>query len=314
MILLMYPPPPDHLERLQRAAPDHEIRHAGSEEEARLLVRDAEIVMGNRYFIQSLPYAGKLRWFQSNSVGVDLILSQKEFLKQQGIRLTCARGVYDTELAEHTLAMILALYRSLPLLRDEQNRKNWKRHRLKTFRGSRCLILGWGSLSRHIASVLAAMGGKVSAVRNQLSDSVFGDVQVFGQSSWRQQLPHTDLLIICLPKTPETCHFVGAQELSRLPSSAFVVNIGRGGTLDDQALCQRVSAGQLAGAALDVFEEEPLPHDSKLWTEPRILVSPHAGRSLEGPGYKWFDLFEENLRRYLAGEELLNLVDYDKGY
>lgn len=314
MILLMYEPVSEHLNRLKQIAPDHPIAIARSEQEARTLISEAEVVLGNRFFIQSLPFARRLRWVQSNSVGVDLILSEKQRLVEDNILLTCARGVYDPELAEHTVALLLTLFRQIHLLRDEQNDNRWQRHRLRTLHGSQCLILGWGSLAKEIARLITAMGGKVSAMRNRVEDSQEGSVIVFGRESWQSRLGETDALIICLPKTMETRHFVNEQILDQLPQSAFVVNIGRGGTLDDEALLQKVSAGQLAGAALDVFEQEPLHPSHGIWNEPRIMVSPHVGRSLEGPVYKWQRLFEENLARYVRGERLVNVVDYEKGY
>ncbi|MBO9616219.1 MAG: D-2-hydroxyacid dehydrogenase [Dyadobacter sp.] len=314
MILLMYEPVQTHLHRLQQAAPDQEIAIAHSLEEAQRLIENAEVVLGNRYFIQSLPFARKLRWMQSNSVGVDIILTEKQLLLNKGITLTCARGVYDTELAEHTLTLLLGLFRNVHLLRDEQRAHSWQRHRLRTVHGSRCLILGWGSLAQEIARLITAMGGHVSAVRNQPHNSEEHGIPLLGQKNWQILLPETDALIICLPKTPETHHFVNGSVLDQLSSGAFVVNIGRGGTLDDQALLERVQAGQLAGAALDVFEEEPLSASHPMWAEPRILITPHVGRSLEGPEFKWQPLFEENLARYVRGEKLLNIVNYEKGY
>lgn len=314
MILLMYEPVQAHLQRLQQAAPDHQIAIAHSMEEACRLIEEAEIVLGNRYFIQSLPYAKKLRWMQSNSVGVDIILTEKQQLLDNGITLTCARGVYDAELAEHTLTLLLALFRETHLLRDEQHAHSWQRHRLRTLHGSRCLILGWGSLAQEIARLITVMGGHVSAVRNQPYDSEGQGIPLFGQQTWQKQLPETDALIICLPKTSETHHFVNGPILDQLPGRAFVINIGRGGTLDDQALLERVQAGKLAGAALDVFEDEPLPASHPMWSAPRILITPHVGRSLEGPEFKWQSLFEENLARYVRGEVLLNIVNYEKGY
>lgn len=314
MILLMYEPVPAHLQRLLQAAPDHRIAIAHSLEEACHLIAKAEIVLGNRYFIQSLPFAEKLRWMQSNSVGVDLILTKKQQLLDKGITLTCARGVYDAELAEHTLTLLLTLFRDIHLLRDEQNAHIWRRHKLRTLQGSHCLILGWGSLAKAIARLVVAMGGRVSAVRNRPDDSAENGVSLFGRQNWQSHLPGTDALINCLPKTPETHHFVDGHILDQLPGHAFVVNIGRGGTLDEQALLERVQSGRLAGAALDVFEHEPLPASHPIWTEPRIMITPHVGRSLEGPEYKWQSLFEENLARYVRGETLLNIVNYEKGY
>ena len=314
MILLMYDPVKPHLQRLQQAAPGHEIAIAHSLEEACKFIEEAEIVLGNRYFIQSLPFAKKLRWMQSNSVGVDIILTEKQRLLDKSIILTCARGVYDAELAEHTITLLLSLFRNMHLLRDEQREHSWQRHRLRTLHGSRCLILGWGSLAQEIARLITAMGGRVSAVRNRPCDSEERGIRLFGQQTWQARLPETDALIICLPKTSETHHFVNGPILNQLSDNAFVINIGRGGTLDDQALLESVQAGKLAGAALDVFENEPLPPSHPMWAEPRIVVTPHVGRSLEGPEYKWQSLFEENLARYVRGEALLNIVNYEKGY
>jgi phosphoglycerate dehydrogenase-like enzyme len=314
MILLMYEPVPEHLQKLKSIAPEHDIITAHSEEEAKHLIESAEVVLGNRYFLQSLPFAKKLRWMQSNSVGVDLILKEKQSLIDKNIVLTCARGVYDAELAEHTIALLLSLFRSLPTLRDEQNKGTWQRHRLSTLHGSKCLIVGWGSLAKKIASHITALGGKVAGVRNQPDDLQEGETTVYGSKTWRQQLPLTDALIICLPKTTQTYHLIDREELHALPASAFVVNIGRGGTLNDTALLEAIQTGNLAGAALDVFEEEPLPASHQIWKEPKILVSPHVGRSLEGPVFRWQSLFEQNLERYLRGEALLNVVNYEKGY
>lgn len=310
----MYEPPAGHLRRMEQIAGEGRLHIAKSETQAKELIPEAEIVMGNRYFLQSLPFARKLRWMQSNSVGVDLILTQKDRLQKNGVLLTCARGVYDAELAEHTLAMILALYRGLPDFRADQHTKTWRRHSLKTLRGSRCMLLGWGSLGRHLAKILAFLGAEVAAARNLDDDSIEDGVHIWSRKNWRHHLAQTDILILCLPKTPDTLHLVSEKELAMLPSNAIVVNIGRGGTLDDQALLRFIRIGRLAGAALDVFEQEPLPPESLLWNEPRVLISPHAGRSLEVSDFKWFSLFEENLTRYLSDQPLLNLVDYDKGY
>ncbi len=314
MILLMYPPPPHHFRKLGEIAGNMEIKVAASEEEARSYIEDAEVVLGNRYFIQSLPYARKLRWMQSNSVGVDIILQEKELLTEKEIVLTCARGVYDQELTEHTLALVLALSRSIHVFRDHQHKRLWQRHRLITLESKKCMILGWGSLARRVAAALSGLGMVVSGARNLETDSTDGHFTVYSRSSWKNRLSDTDFLVVCLPKTPETTNCIGAGELSLLPPGAYVINIGRGGTLDETALLEQIREKRLAGAALDVFTKEPLPASSPLWEEPRILISPHAGRSLEGPDYRWFGLFEENLRRYLGGMPLLNIVDYGKGY
>ncbi len=290
-ILLMYEPGAEHLARLQGAAPRADFAVAHDEDDARALVVDADAVLGNRWFYQSVDAATHLRWMQSGSMGVDLILERaghRDFI------LTCARGVYDAEVAQHAVALALALVRGLPAFRDAQHRSQWSRARLRDIGDMDALILGWGGVGQSIARLFEPFGTRVRAGR---SDGAYSfDV---------------DLLFLALPLTPRTRHLVGAKELRALRPGAFVVNVGRGETLDTDAL---LAASHLGGAALDVFESEPLPAEQPLWARRDILITPHVARSIEGPPYRWEPLFEENVRRFAAGEPLLHVVDREKGY
>jgi phosphoglycerate dehydrogenase-like enzyme len=183
--------------------------------------------------------------------------------------------------------------------------------------GTRALVVGWGGIGRGIARRLSAFGVQVEGVRRLSRGEPSADetgLIVRGPTTWRHALPMTDFLILVLPLTRETYHFVGEDELTALPSHAFVVNVGRGGTLDDEALLEALRAGQLSGAGLDVLEIEPPPADHRAWPEPRLLMTPHVARSLESPPFRWEPLFVENLRRFGAGEPLLNVVDREAGY
>ena len=291
-ILLMYEPHAEHLQRLQAAAPDAQFVVAHSEDEARASIVDADAVLGNRWFYQTVPAATRLRWMQSNSMGVDLIL---ERAPQQGFVLTCARGVYDDEVAEHALALALALVRGIHRFRDAQREQRWSRIPLRSLCDMDALILGWGGVGRTIAELLGPFGTRVHAWRR----------------GSKPALHETDLLFMALPLTSETRHIVGAEELRALRPGAFVINVGRGETLDTDAL---LAATHLGGAALDVFEEEPLPADHPLWSREDVIVSPHNARAPEQPPYRWEPLFEENLRRFASGEPLLHVVDREKGY
>ena len=314
-LLLMYQPSPAHRASLERAAPGTAIMVARDEPGAAHLIRDADAVLGNRYFLQSLPYARRLRWMQSNSAGVDRILAAGDRLSE--VTITSARGVYDDEMAEHTLALALGLVRGLHHARENQLAQRWERTGLRTIASLRCLILGWGGLGRATALRLSALGAQVAGVRRQLAAGQTKDGQGFllwSGATWRAALPETDLLILALPLTPETYHLVGADELALLPPGAFVINVGRGGTLDEDALLAAIERGSLAGAGLDVFEQEPLPAGHPLWSARNLLLTPHVARSMEQPPYRWEPLFVENLRRYTAGEPLLNIVDKEAGY
>jgi phosphoglycerate dehydrogenase-like enzyme len=312
-VLLMYEARPEHLAALRAAAPRAEFAVATSEASAAAAIAGADAVLGNRWLVQSLPHAKRIRWAQSNSMGVDRVLEAREHLR--GVTLTNARGVYDDEMAEHAAALVLALLRGLHLSRDAQNAARWNRRPLRRVARTRVLVLGWGGVGRATARALAALGAKVEGVRRRATGRAADETGfVVWGSSWREALPATDVLLLALPLTELTRRLVGAAELAALPTDAFVVNVGRGGTLDEDALLAALRAGRLGGAALDVFETEPLPPEHALWREPRVLVSPHSARSAEDVPHRWEPLFVENLRRFAAGEALLNVVDQDAGY
>ena len=311
----MYRPSPAHRAALEAAAPGAELCVAASQEDAARHIADADAVLGNRYFVQSLPRARRLRWMQSNSMGMDLVLSAGELL--DGVAVTSVRGVYDDEVAEHALALALALLRGLHHLRDDQRQGRWARRPLARLSECRALVLGWGGVGVEIARRLAALGARVEGVRRSHRGAPAPDgtgFTVCGPHDWRGRLPETDLLVLALPLTPGTRRLVGEAELGALPPRAHLVNVGRGGTLDQDALLRALAAGRLAGAALDVLEEEPPPPAFAGWNEPRLILTPHVARSMETPPHRWEPLFEENLRRFAAGEPLANVVCREAGY
>jgi phosphoglycerate dehydrogenase-like enzyme len=167
-----------------------------------------------------------------------------------------------------------------------------------------------------IARRLAALGARVEGVRRNHRGAAMDDAgfPVWGPDGWRARLPHVDLLFMALPLTPETRSLVGRAELAALPRHARLVNVGRGGTADEAALLEALAAGRLAGAALDVLEEEPPSADFAGWAEPRLIVTPHVARSVESPPHRWEPLFVENLRRFASGEPLCNVVSREAGY
>lgn len=315
-VLLMYRPSEEHLQALKEAGEGKvTFSVAGSKEEAWRLVSDVTVVMGNRFFLQSLPNARNLRWMQSNSVGVDLILTAGDRL--QDVILTCAKGIYDNEMSDHALALILALTRQLHLIRDEQIAHRWLRRNLPQLTGMRAMILGWGGVGQGIGTRLKAFGVEVMVLRRSHSGPLRSDPRNFhfaGPSNWKDQLSETDLLVLALPRTSETERLVGERELAMLPSHAFVVNVGRGETIDQEALLRALKRRALSGAALDVFEQEPPPVGDPVWEEPNLIITPHVARSMEEPPFRWEPLFVENLRRFVRQEPLLNVVDKDQGY
>lgn len=313
-VLLMYQPSAEHAQALRHVAPRAAFESAESEQSAAALIRDADAVLGNRYFLESLPHARQLRWMQSNSAGVDLILSAGPAALDD-IVLTCARGVYDDEVADHAVALVLALTRRLHHARDAQRERRWERPRLETLRGRHALVIGWGGIGKGIAERLRAFGVEVEGVRRRIAETQIVDgFPVHSPLGWRARLPWADILVAALPLTNETRGLVGAAELSALRPGALVVNVGRAQTVEEGAVLAALRDGRLGGAALDVLDDEPPPPEHAAWAESNLLLTPHVARSPEQPPFRWEPLFVENLRRFAAGEPLLNVVDVDAGY
>jgi len=315
-ILLMYVPSPEHSERLRQLAPDATFRVARDAPEAARLIVDADAVLGNRFFLQSLPHARRLRWMQSNSMGVDVILRGAGD-RLGGVTLTCARGLYSDELADHALALVLGVTRGLRDAVEHYGDRQWGRWSLPTLQGRRCLLLGYGETGRAVARRLLGFGVECLGVRRHAGEAATTDdlgVTVLGPDHWRSLLPSIDLLVVTLPRTRETEACVGAAELADLPAHAIVVNVGRGGVVDERALFERLRNGCLWGAGLDTIEREPPGPDDEVWSVPRLLLTPHVGRSLEQGPPRFEGLFEENVRRFLMGEPLLHVVDQELGY
>jgi phosphoglycerate dehydrogenase-like enzyme len=314
-VALLYQPSEAHLLALRAAAPGAEfVRGEASLEAARAAVAGADCVLGNFYYTEALAGAeqGALRWVQTPSVGVERHL---EVMTNPATVLTNARGVYDEELADHALALALAVVRGIPAARDRQREARWERGPLPALAERPALVMGLGGMGAALARRLAACGVRVRGVRRRSAlGAPPGVAERVDADRWRDALADTGLLALALPLTRSTRGIIGERELFALPRGAVLVNTARGELVDEHALLRALREGHLLGAGLDVFREEPLPSDHPLWREPRALITPHMGRHPEGAEKRWEPLFVENLRRFARAEPLLNVVSREHGY
>ncbi|MBS2022852.1 MAG: D-2-hydroxyacid dehydrogenase [Deltaproteobacteria bacterium] len=314
-IALLYPPSDKHLLKLRLVAGGAELDVAADTPEDTLrAVTGADAILGKRRLAEVLPrfdHEG-LRWVQTQTAGVEEFLP---LLKDERTLLTSARGLYDTDVADHAVALWLSISRGLVGARDRQREQRWERPPHLTAPRT-ALVLGLGGIGAGIAKRVAACGLRVRGMRRRGPglDTIDGVTTVVGQDGWRELLEMTGALFLALPLTRETEKIIGPRELKRLPPGAVIVNVARGGLLDEDALVAALREGKLGGAGLDTFATEPLPKESPLWTLPNVLVSPHLG-NVFGPGTQpWEALFEQNLARFVRGEALANLVDRKRGY
>lgn len=256
--------------------------------------------------------ADTLRWVQLNSTGADA-MSYDAFTKS-GILLTTLGGAITATVADHALALLFALVRNLHLQRDLQRERKWQAVTGAEISGMRLGILGFGKIGRAIAARARAFGMGIVAVDAFPRDKPESVRALWGLDRLGDLLRQSDALVCTVPRTPATSRMISAEQLKLMPLGAFIVNIGRGGVIDEGALVEALRCGQLAGIGLDVTEVEPLPADSPLWNEPRVLLTPHTAGftgNLRAKKNKWF---ADNLARYVKGETLQGLVNPSRGY
>lgn len=295
------------------------------------LDEDTEVLSVSRLPDDLLSKAPKLRWVQLHSAGVNHLLAHP--IMKSDVLITTTSGIHATPIAEYAFASMLAWSRRLPKMLYYQNQREWPKGRSDIFvgqqlRGATLGIVGYGSIGREVGRIGKCFGMRVVATRRsvgELRDTGYrvpgtGDPEahvldrIYPPERLREMLAECDFVVISVPLTPETTGLIGEGELGAMKPNAYLVNVSRGGIVDEPALIKALQEGWIAGAGLDVFQKEPLPPDSPLYDLDNLILSPHvAGLS---PHYdeRASDLFAENLRRHLAGEELLNLVDKEAGY
>ena len=252
-----------------------------------------------------------LRWIQSLAAGPNDVLAAGF---DAATTVTTGSGLHDRTVAEHALALLLGAARRLHEMRDYQSLGRWPAHlggpqpdrpagAFTTLRDARVLVWGFGNIARTLTPHLLALGASVRGVAR--SRGVRAGVEVFDDTALPELLPQTDALVLILPGSAATRHALGSERLALLPRHAWVVNVGRGTAVDEAALADALEKGALGGAALDVFETEPLPEGSRLWKAPNLVLSPHAaGGRPQGSEA----LIADNLRRFLAGQPLRNTM------
>ncbi|MFC7328083.1 D-2-hydroxyacid dehydrogenase [Marinactinospora rubrisoli] len=266
--------------------------------------------------------ADALRWIHAATAGVDNLMFPG--LVGSDVVVTNSRGVFDEPIAEYVLGTVLAFAKDLPTTLDLQRRRTWRHRETERVGGRHVLVIGTGPIGRAIARRLAAVGMTVEgAGRTARSDDPdFGTVvaterPVAGSAAagpFAAALGRADYVVLAAPLTPGTRGLADAALFARMRPGARLINVGRGQLVVERDLVDALRSGRLAGAGLDVFETEPLPADSPLWELPGVIVSPHMSGDVVGWRDELVTLFADNLRRFVGGRELRNVVDKRRGY
>jgi phosphoglycerate dehydrogenase-like enzyme len=311
--------PSAHVQRLERAFPRHRIAVASNDGDGTRLIRDAEVAFSAQVYRDQLLAAPALRWIHSPAAGVGGMLYPE--MVQSPVVITNSRGMAAGTMAEHAIAVTLAMFRRLHLAVRRQRERTWAQDEISGFpanrqiAGARVLIVGLGAIGGAAAAKFAALGARVTGIRRRPDASgVPGVEQMAGPERLRELLPAADVVVVAAPETALTQRIIGADELAAMKSDALLVNVSRGKLVDEAALVEALRAGRIGGAALDVFEHEPLDPASPLWDLPNVLITPHTSGFRPDHWDVATEIFAENLRRYETGQPLFNVVDKSAGY
>jgi phosphoglycerate dehydrogenase-like enzyme len=288
---------------------------AVADEKGLAAAADAEVAFsGNnpRRVRQLLDATPKLRWYHTVSAGVENMPLTE--LAQRGIVLTNNSGSYDIQIAEHLMAFVFAASRQLHRYRDNQRVTEWREQQHQELRDATIVVFGMGSIGGEIARLASAVGMRVIGVRRKGGPSGGGVDRVVAADRLIEVVGEADYLAIAAPLTPATHGAISREVIARMKPTAWIMNIARGAIVDEPAMIEALRTKRIGGAALDVFTTEPLPKESPLWTLENVIVTPHNSGSSPRAGERTLALFAENLRRYKAGEPLMNRVDFEAGY
>lgn len=316
--------PPDHyaLRNLEPLKDLADISISNNQSELERLAPSAEVILfsgftGKAANLEALwSHAPNVRWTHSLSAGVEKILFPA--LIASPVPLTNARGVFKRSLAEFVVLGMLFHYKRARRLVESQRQHHWDDFKVKFIENRVMGIVGYGEIGRECAILAHPLGVKIHAVRRNPEKSANDPLldRVFRLEDLHSMLAEIDVLVCAAPLTPATHHMISDAQFAAMKPTAIVMNVGRGPVIDEAALIRALESKKIAGAALDVFEHEPLAQTSPLWDMENVLISPHCTDRTEDPD--WLDLsmqlFVANFHRYLKGEPLENIVDKKAGY
>lgn len=258
------------------------------------------------------PSRHHIGWIHATSAGVDALMIEP--IRNSDIPVTNARGIFDRPIAEFVLGLVLCFAKDFHQSLRLQINRAWKHRETERIQDSRALVVGAGSIGRQIGRLLNAAGMDVSGVARRARDNDPDFHRVYASADLPDLLPDYDYVIVAAPLTDDTRGLFGTEAFRRMKPSARFINIGRGPIVQTEALVQALESGEIAGAGLDVFEQEPLPPAHPLWGMPNVIISAHMAGDVKGWREALSEQFINNFRRYQRGQSLENLVDKQRGY
>jgi D-3-phosphoglycerate dehydrogenase len=313
-LVLCYPVEPKHLDQIAAVAPHLDLVPA-EQETIPELIHTADLFCGHAKVPvdwDRVVSQGRLKWTQSSAAGLDWLLVPSVI--ESPMIVTSASGVLGDQVAEHTVAILTAITRSLPVFFRAQQKKEYIRLPTRDLHHSTVGIVGFGGIGRRVAELLAAFKTRIIATDVFPIDKPANVAELWPANRLNDLLSAADIVILCLPLTPQTEWMFDREQFERMKRGAIFLNMARGRLVVEPALVEALESGHLYAAGADVAADEPLPPESKLWNLPNMLLTPHVAGQSARRSDTMTDFFCDNLRRYLNGEPLRNLVDKRLGF
>lgn len=276
-------------------------------------LKDIEVLLCyNPFSTFDISRLEKLKWIQLSSIGVDQV--PKDVVLKNKITITNNKGGYSIPIGEWIVMDILNLLKRSTYFYKKQNQKHWKMDsKVLELHGKTVTFIGTGTIAVEAAKRLQGFGVKVLGINTKGRDIEYFN-KCYSMSNIDKVLSESDVVIITLPYTKDTHHLINEDKFSSMKNNIFFINIARGAIVDEKALINNLQSGKVEAAALDVFEEEPLPESSPLWSMDNVIITPHNSWISELRNERRFDLIYENMKRYMKNQELINVTDISKGY
>jgi phosphoglycerate dehydrogenase-like enzyme len=286
-----------------------EVVAASEQWQAKELVADCNIILGEPSRVSEvLTAAPRLQWVQSSWAGVDRLCKTPVRIDYV---LTGVKGIFGNMISEYVTSYLFGLERGIFEMRQDQTVKNWQPRPYRLAKDITIGIVGLGSIGAHLAKIAHGFDLNVIGLNRSGTECDYVD-HVYTQKNLADFLAETDYLVLTLPDTPKTQHFINADTLAMMKSSAVLINVGRGSLINEDDLISALQLGQIKAAVLDVFETEPLPTDSDLWAMSNVFVTPHFAAASFPQDV--VEIFVENYARFIRNETLLHVIDFESGY
>ncbi|MET4391522.1 phosphoglycerate dehydrogenase-like enzyme [Bradyrhizobium sp. F1.4.3] len=275
-------------------------------------VAEADVLVAHSFPVAAFDKARRLRWFQCGSAGVDSVMPLRDRIGD--LVVTNVRGMHGEVIADFVMAGMTMMHWDFSRFMRDQSLKEWHPRSIAPLAERTLGVVGLGSIGAAIARRGKSAGMTVIGSKRDVSEPVQGVDRLFPPEGLAELMRLSDFVVLAVPHVPETAQLIGREQLQFMRRDAFLINIARGAVIAERELIEALEAGTIAGALLDVFEREPLPADSPLWTMPNVIVTPHVAGWLSDYNTRVLEIFSDNLQRFLDKKPLRNVVDLKRGY